>query len=332
MRLLKNPMPVPALPQAVRFLRKAWPQLWKFIAHLVLVLRVSRHRGHGVLVREFLTLPLLCVAPFLYSRRRRMAFLVQHNLMTAAQRPLERWALRTLRRMGFNFVVFEETSSWNEALGAGALGGWVKALPHPINDVDLRRVATPGVVTPGVATPSTADRTVGFVGNFRAEKSPWAALEDLTSYFARAEGPTCKTRWHLLVGCPDAAFRQRCAPFCETVDTTRREAYLAALARCDVVVLQFARDAYLYRTSGVVAEAIANRCLVIAPDYPIIASQVLQPAPAGVCYGAAHGVVEAMRAAERLIADTGLQSAFDAHLNTRGPRELSVALEELFAP
>ena len=89
----------------------------------------------------------------------------------------------------------------------------------------------------------------------------------------------------LLLGCPEAEvlalWQQRGF---EVVDTTRREAYLAALDRCDLVILNYQRERYEYRPSGVAADALARGAAVVCPDFPLMRQQLTAPAVVGAVF------------------------------------------------
>jgi hypothetical protein len=57
--------------------------------------------------------------------------------------------------------------------------------------------------------------------------------------------------------------------------------YEAALERCDVIVLNYQRERYFYRPSGVIADAVAHGAAVVTPDFPLMHRQLTHPAPVG---------------------------------------------------
>ena len=65
------------------------------------------------------------------------------------------------------------------------------------------------------------------------------------------------------------------------VDTAGHEAYGRFIAECDVVIQNYAAEAYRFRPSGIVADAAGKGTPVIVPDFPVIHSQVHSP----VCIG-----------------------------------------------
>jgi glycosyltransferase involved in cell wall biosynthesis len=65
---------------------------------------------------------------------------------------------------------------------------------------------------------------------------------------------------------------------------TNDEDYWSALVGFDVAVFYYDRGAYEYRTSGIVADAIACGVPVICPNFPVLVRQVNWPAPLGLVY------------------------------------------------
>ncbi len=68
------------------------------------------------------------------------------------------------------------------------------------------------------------------------------------------------------------------------LDTTTDQDYLNTLQSLDILVTNYDRDRYLYRASGVINDAGACGCYIIAPDYPLIKNQVNYPVPIGLTY------------------------------------------------
>jgi glycosyltransferase involved in cell wall biosynthesis len=155
---------------------------------------------------------------------------------------------------------------------------------------------------------------VGFIGSFRAEKSPLWAL-DLVAQAQAAGRFTPETE--LLIGTADADFLQRWEGRALLIDTTRRADYLRALEACDVVVLPYEESAYSFRVSGVLAEAVALGCVVVAPDLPALRDQVLLPQPVGVCYKDRLELVECVQRAIVMAGEPSTALATQAHRDIR---------------
>jgi glycosyltransferase involved in cell wall biosynthesis len=290
--------------------------VFKLWGHLLLVARIQKVSHGSILVREFLTWPLLLIAPFLFFKRHSLWFLCQHNLAFANVNSGHRVILRVLRRVGFGFVLFEDASAWNVIEpNAGPLAN-VRSIPLPFQSEKKethRRNAG-------------AKLMVGFVGNFRKEKSPIWALEILAKAFS-PQGllPDCE----LLVGSPDAEFRAGCLSYARVIDTGTYASYLAALDACDIVVLPYDGASYAYRSSGVLAEALTCGCAVVVPDVPTLRNQVLDPIPIGSCYADQSGLIAAVQAAAAIVRSGSFGAVLDAHYAVRGPASVYSALEGL---
>ena len=280
-----------------------------FMAHVRLVPELWRRRDHDlVLVREFLTVPLLPVWLLIWPLRRRVAFLLNHNLQEAHRRPLERLVLRLLAGSGCRFGCLETTEGCR-AIGLSTTPDRLLVLPHPLELTVPRR--------------ARRDRrpVVGVVGEMRGEKGVEPLLEVLAA--ERAAG---RLQADLLLGCPDpaAAGRWRSAGF-EVIGTARGSDYLAALDRCDVVVINYRRERYCWRASGVAADALSRRAAVVCPDLPVMRHQLSWPAPVGALFTSLDQVAPAIGRALDLRGE--LDAALETHAAARGVSALAARLD-----
>jgi glycosyltransferase involved in cell wall biosynthesis len=288
-------LPVPMLWEPSPWLRgraELIAKALKFLgAHVRLVGQLWRHRQADlILVREFLTAMVMVVWPLIWPLRRRVYFLVNHNLQEAHRRAFERTLVRLLARSGFRFACLETTAGFAE-LGIAPDGERFLVLPHPLA----------GLAPPEPARNAADEPVVGVIGAMRAEKGSEEILAVLAQL--RAEG---RLAARLLLGCPEAEVRAawRARGF-EVVDTSSDDAYRAALARCEVVVLNYRRDRYLYRASGVAADALAHRAAVVCPDFPLMRHQLSVPAQVGAVFDGIGGLEAAVLEALALRPDLG---------------------------
>jgi hypothetical protein len=282
--------------------------LW---AHLRLTRELWRRRDHDLLVvREFLTQIVILVWPLLWPLRRKLFFLVNHNLQEAHRKPLERAILRMLWRTGFNLACLETTLGFVE-IGIVPDERRFLVLPHPIAPLAPPRSREPG---PPV---------VGVVGEIRAEKGTAGILDVLA-----AIGAAGRLDIRPLLGCPDREVRDAWAQRGFLVaDTTAPEAYAAALARCDVVVLNYVRERYYYRASGVAADALARRSAVVCPDFPVMRRQLSEPAPVGATFGTPDGLEAAIT--EALALREGLDEALARHEQARSAQAIAALYDAM---
>lgn len=280
--------------------------------HLRLVKRLWVLRDHDLLiVREFLTQFLMLVWPAIWPLRRRVCFLINHNLQEAHRRWFERQALRLLYLTGCRFACLE-TSEGLAEIGLRPERGRVLVIPHPLAPLaPEHRLKPAGRIA-----------VVGVIGEVRAEKGSERMLEILCDLVA--EG---RLKARLLLGCPDPAARATWqGRGFEVVDTTGHQEYLAALDRSDVVVLNYRRERYFYRASGVAADAIAMRTMVVCPNFPIMRRQLTVPAPVGALFDDVEEIGQAIRKA--LALGPGLRNALEAHARSRNAVALAAILDD----
>jgi glycosyltransferase involved in cell wall biosynthesis len=302
----------PWLPRPVALLAKALVFLgphWRMLGH------VWRARDHDlIVVREFLTQVLIVVWPLLWPLRRRVYFLINHNLQEAHQRGLERAVLRVLHRTGCRFGCFETTAGFAE-IGIVPDGERFLVLPHPLV----------GTVAARPAAQAADEPVIGVIGEVRAEKGSEALLETLLQL--RDEG---RVPARLVLGCPQAEVR---AIWQErgfaVVDTSDRAGYLAALDRCDVVILNYQRERYQYRPSGVAADALARGAGVVCPDFPLMRRQLSAPAEVGAVFGSRDELAAATLRA--LALRPTLPDALARHQRARDPAALACLLDRFVA-
>ncbi len=302
----------PWLPGRLELLVKA---LLFLVPHGRLVGQIWRRRDYDlIVVREFLTALLLVVWPLIWPWRRRVYFLINHNLQEAHRRRLERAVLRLLYRTGCRFACFETTAGCAE-IGVVPDAERFLVLPHPLA----------GAIVSRAATPPAAEPVVGVIGAVRAEKGSEAILQALLQL--RKEG---RLPVRLVLGCPEADVRAawQCQGF-EVIDTSSRAAYLAALDLCDVVVLNYQRERYLYRPSGVAADALSRGAAVVCPDFPLMRLQLSAPATVGAVFGDLEELPAATMRALALRPTLG--DALAAHQHARDPTALARLLDAFVA-
>ena len=294
--------------------RKVAKKFGLLLVHLVLawdILRMPRDRFG--LVREFLSVPTLLIWPVIWFRRRRLLFVVNHNLDSALCSPLQRLALRWLWRMGIRLLCFESTAGLAE-LGLSNDSPRAFAIPTPLSPISSLRSST------GRQPP-----VIGIVGNVRSEKG----FDDLLRVMTDAVR-VGKLTARLLIGTGDAEVRRRCGALgWEEVDTTRQQDYFNALSRCDLVVFNYQRSNYFFRISGVVADAISAGAFVVAPNFPGLASQISEPSRVGLTFDSVEELPELLNRALNLAAATPAD-AFQLQVASRSPARLAECLREVF--
>ncbi len=233
---------------------------WKLgilLRHVLLIFRcLEKASTPHILVREFSSIPLLLVFPFLWPMRKKLIFMLHQNIQWAAQRKSEHLALVALSKMGARWAILETQHLPN--LGKFNLPSSRNlVLPHPTHESPLREVR--------VNSPA-----IGVVGYYRPEKG----MDELVETLKKMNGGRGSRLPNLgiLLGVPnpDAVAHLDV----EVVNTSTEKAYSELISRCDVLVFNNRSDGYFYRASGPVADAAASGTAVVVPDFPILGKQV----------------------------------------------------------
>jgi glycosyltransferase involved in cell wall biosynthesis len=220
------------------------------LRHVALVSKVWKCREPRIVVREFSTLPLLLVFPFLWPKRKTLFFVVHHNLQWAARERLEAFGLKVLSALGARWMLFE-TQDFQGLEKYSIPSESNVVVPHPISEKGSKHW-------------KKQDRpVVGVAGYYRPEKG----MDELLGLLTRA-----LPEMDVLLGVPNPeAVRHLDA---EVVNTSTDEAYRNMISRCDVLVFNNRADSYFYRASGPIADATVCGTAVVAPAFPIIGKQV----------------------------------------------------------
>jgi glycosyltransferase involved in cell wall biosynthesis len=279
-----------------------------------LIAQVYGNGGRTVVIREFLTVPLFALAPLLWTKRKSLWLLCQHNIGLSVNNGLHRRMMRLLYAAGFNFLVYDTVEVF--APIAPPRPGRVVAIPFPVSEI----------ARPDSPVRRPAQLVIGFVGAFRPEKSPEWAIRRLSDAIARGQLPSHVS---LLLGNDDQHVRAQWAHVARTVDTDSYADFLGALAICDILVLPYDEQVYQYRCSGVFSEAVALSCLIVAPDIPGLHEQVSLPQSVGALYAGRDALEDALLRAIAMTSDTALPQAFAAQQRHRSLDGLMHALLQL---
>jgi hypothetical protein len=226
--------------------------------------RKNRH----IIVREFVTIPLLLVIPLWWGMRRRLYFINNHNYQFATSRWTHRVGMRILIGAGTQIASVE--LSMRRAIGMSSLRNDF-VIPFPIAHRPLR----------AKVLSARRQSTVGILTSFRAEQRSEELVEALQG--ARTDGGAA---WRLVVASrmhePLARMRGKADELLPLkLDNSE---YWPTLERFDIAIFYYDRAAYENRTSGIIADAIACGVPVICPNFPVLFRQVSWPVRMGLCY------------------------------------------------
>ena len=285
--------------------------LLHLLRHYFLAYELWRRRRYDlIIVREFITVPLLLAFPAVWWFRKRTSFVMAHNVQMAATRTRDRVALSMLYRLGFRFIAIESAAGLEE-VGLDADDGRILVLPHGYFDAG-----------PPEPRATTARPLLGIIGQHRPEKS----IEPLLNHLHETKQED-EIGADILVGSDNRDILDAAERFgFQIADTTAFEAYFDAIDRVDAVLLSFDRGRYYYRSSGVITDAIFRRKIVICPDFPIFRAQVQVPEKVGVVIGSWDQLSDALKEAIDLVQSS--EDAFDCYREYRTPESLALALDQ----
>jgi hypothetical protein len=283
------------------------------LKHMRVGTQITIGKGQdAVIVPDFSTEFLWLTYLFSGFRTRNVYVLVHHNVQQALHHPLIRGMLKIYSNLGYKFIL-NETLSPLKDLGYHTpenLGHAV--LLHPVQAEAI-----------AIAPPSAIPK-VGIVGSVRKGKRFAETLALLQQLQTRLD-------FTLVLGidAPEQ-FQHLASDRLCVMDTGSHAQYLAAIAHCDVIVLNYDESQYRYRCSGVAADAIGCRTYVVAPDYPMIRHQLIHPVPVGVLYEDESALETALTQAIAL-PPTATNPAFEQHYADRSAVGLAVSLDRILS-
>jgi glycosyltransferase involved in cell wall biosynthesis len=245
-------------------------QLTHIGTHMILGRRILFSDDRFIFVREFVTWPLLLAVPLWWWKRRRVIFLTNHNYQFAIRSVAQRFALISLLRCGAKLAALELSVHSRIRVPPNVHNIIV---PFPIG-------AWTGGGRAGRGSAAGKKRfRVGVLTSFRREQR----AEELITCLAQAVA--ARADWEIVVASHyHGPLRAVEAQVAAVHALTNDEDYWSTLAGFDVAVFYYERESYEYRTSGIVADAIACGTPVICPNYPVMARQVNWPEPMGKVY------------------------------------------------
>ena len=189
-------------------------------------------------------------------------------------------------------------------------------LPNPVHELSLCAAAHDD---------APQQHRVGVIGHYSRYKN----MDELVALLRDARRQR-RLSARIVVGCDDAkALSDWREPGLETIDTKEYSDYLRALARCDVVVLNYPREQYYFRSSGVISDAASLGVAVVCPDFPILRKQVTEPARIGAVFRTEQEILPAI--AEALTIRRNMPENFATWAQSRHARDFSQRLDAFVA-
>jgi hypothetical protein len=238
--------------------------------------------------------------------RRQTVFFIVHGIQqTHGQSPFHRLGLQVLRTIEKHCEVWPihlEISDQDVQGVPRFTKSIVVPLPLPREaPIERERSRQPG-----------APLRIGILGILRADK-PVEPLLDILQACAKAR-PNVQLafgspRWQV----PERLQQALAERGIEYADTDQPEQYNVFVHSLDIVVAWFERDSFYFRPSGILNDAIAGGCFVVAPDYPVLSVQMCVPARCGEPCPDLAGLPQALeRAIDQVLHEPDLPLRFDA--------------------
>ena len=251
-------------------------------------------------------------------RTRNVYLLVHHNLQQAKQNALMKFLLHLYNFFGYKFIIHETLSPLKDIGFNDQQISRRLALLHPVQEVEGESKSSSDLL---LEVKQNEIFKVGLIGKIRKGKRFLETLSLLTEI-------SRKLNFLLIIGSDDVpALELTVADGVKLVDTSSHENYLAALALCDILVLNYQETDYLYRCSGVAADAVGARTYVVCPNFPLLSHQVNYPSLVGVLYDSESELEEAIKRALTL-ASSSEKSAFNEHYAERSASNITLLLDQ----
>lgn len=252
-----------------------------------------------IFMREFNTIPFSLFAFFLIPIRKKVLLNVNHNFQRASTSSFHRCAILFLDFLGFRFFCFEDSTV------PFKLKNKIIEIPFLINS--SQQMNTTNFST------NTNTNTIGVVGAIRSEKNIQELLVILDQL--RSDFPNV----NFMLGTDDLVLNKIYQDKgWITLDTTTYNGYISAINKADILIFNYSENAYRYRHSGVITDAIINNKIVIVPSYPYFVKQISNPVPIGFSFKSYEFLSEAIVFAIDLANSTNRAYLYNSYCDSRG--------------
>lgn len=287
-------------------LRRQWAEV---IVHGLMAVRFWKWRSvKGVVLLEFFAAYGWLFYPLMWLYPKRFFVFILWDQEFARQGGYRRFALegfKVFQRMSRCVAVQMEV---DDACLPSALRlprDRTVVVPMPARD-DLRPRLPPGT------KPSAGKVTLGVVGAVRRDKRH---VDHVFTDALRSAKQLLEERGaevEVVIGVPmnRAGYESvmTAKDFARIIDTSTEEAYEECLSSIDILVCAFDERGYLYRSSGVITDAICSGAWVVCPDFPVLRHQITWPVSTGVTYKLLDEIPSAVERAWRMHLDSGSDS------------------------
>jgi hypothetical protein len=277
--MIALPMPTPFSDHLNGAAKKINDALWKMLAHFVELAKIAvnfrKMPEHKIIVREFLTIPLLIAAPIIWRMRGQVYFLCNHNIAFANRSTPQKLSLRLLKKLGYQFAIFEDITGWTKI--DEKTSNDVIAI-HPCKNVFRR-----------IAADTHKPIQIGFVGSPRHEKPLQPYLNQVLE-LARSLDTQCE----VVIGLPKNLHARYQNLGATLIDTTSDDDYRLCLSKVDILILPYAAEHYSDRVSGIASDAISFGATPVSSDLNSLRRQIQHPSKVGFTFSGIHGLEPAL--------------------------------------
>lgn len=229
--------------------------LWDIFYIIIVCYRgIFFRKKDFIILREFNTIPFLISSLFLFPISKYIILNVNHNFQKASKSLIHKAALKFFDLLGFSYLCFEGS------VAPFRLTRNIISVPFPMNKMES-------------ITEIKDIISIGFIGSYREEKKIEPLLISLNKV---------KEHYKLVLGTDrDSLLDQYEKEGWQVYNTTNYTDYLKAINKIDVLVVNYNKDDYNFRHSGVITDFISKGKLVIVPNFKYFSDQILTPCRIG---------------------------------------------------
>lgn len=293
------------------------PQL--IICHVELGQKILKNRTRDAIIlhgfsTEFLIFT--CIYSLFWTKN--VYLLTHHNIQQAFQSSINRMMFKMYHSLGYKFIVNEGSLTLKNLGFSEQESNQNISLLHPVVKVDSSAILNSNQEI-YLKNNEFKKKKIGLVGKIRQEKQSGKTLNFLLKLQEELD-------FLLIIGTDNlSSFDNINSDNVKLFDTSTRDNYLSVLALCDIIVLNYEKSKYLYRCSGVAADAIGVRTYVVCPNFPMMSNQINYPAKVGILYNSESDLEVTIQQALQLV-PAYENTAFDSHYLERSIENLASVL------
>jgi hypothetical protein len=295
------------------------PQL--IICHAELGREILKNRARDVIIIHGFSTEFLFFT-YIYSLfwTKNVYILTHHNVQQAFQSSIIRSILKVYHLLGYKFIVNETSSMLINVGFSEQESSQHISLLHPAVGIDISMLLNSSEEIGQINSSEVNKKKIGIVGKMRQGKQFNKTLDVLLKLQTKLD-------FLLIIGTDDfSSFNSINSDNVKLINTSTRNNYFSVLALCDIVVLNYGESEYLYRCSGVAADAIGARTYVVCPNFPMMSNQLNYPDRVGILYNNESDLEMAIVQALQL-APAAENAAFESHYRERSIENLALVLD-----